>query len=195
MAHGVLHRAQQRVRACPQTGPLRAHVPPRSSETAQRRAVRASHGQLAGCCSSSQGHSVLPGQRFEDAAMCMLRCLSGRRLLPTRLADLCLCADAPRAVASVCWPQTGRLLRQPGSRNKSRPSVPAQACREPCTLCRTHSAACHSLPGTQGGQYTALCSGAAVHAALCTAQAALSSTSIPSGTTVSAATTCQDSPR
>ena len=37
MAHGVLHRAQQQVRACPQTGPLRARVPPRSSETARRR--------------------------------------------------------------------------------------------------------------------------------------------------------------
>ena len=64
-------------------------------------------------------------------------------------------------------------------------------------LCRTHSAACHSLPGTQGPRPTrrpdsAVRRRAAVHAALCTAQAALSSTSIPSGTkTVSAAMACQ----
>ena len=134
-----------------------------------------------------------PGQHCEDAAMCCCGASLDAGFSSTRLADLCLCADAPRAVASVCWPQTGRLLVSHGSRSKSRPPVPAQACHEPCTpcctVCRTHSAACPSLPGTQGPRParrpdSAVRRRAAVHAVpLHRAQELLRiGTSIPSGT-------------
>lgn len=73
MAHGVLHRVQQQVRACPQTGSLRARVPPRSFETAQRRAVEGITG------SSPRLLQPLTGtQRLARAA------LRGRR-------DVCCC--------------------------------------------------------------------------------------------------------
>ena len=148
---------------------------------------------LPGCCSSfSQGHSVLPGQRFEDPRCVLLRCLPGCRLLPTRPADLCLCAAQPSSSGLCVRPQTGRLLVSPaaGTRASLVPAHPAAHSAahtvQPITRSRAHRAASAQT----------LCSGAAVHAALCTAQAALSSTSIPPGTkTVSAAMACQDSPR
>ena len=172
MAHGVLHRVQQRVRACPQTGPLRARVPPRSSETAcsagPLRASRAALHRLAGA--PRRDTASCQGSTSRMPRYVLPRCLSGCRLLLTRLADLCLCADAPRAVASVCWPQTGSLLVSHGSRSKSRPSVPAQACREPCTLCRTHSAACPLLLAHRAVNTQPSAAGQQCTQSLCTAQ-------------------------
>ena len=63
------------------------------------------------------------------------------------------------------WPRQGRrLLVATAARTRAVPPPPHRPClcsHEPCTLCRRPaayiSAACHSLPGTQGGQHTALC--------------------------------------
>ena len=183
MAHGVLHRVQQQVRACPQTGPLPCSC---ASSVLRDSTAQGCQGiawaALPGCCSSfSQGHSVLPGQRFEDPRCVLLRChrFSGCRLLLNRslARSVPLCCTAPiRAVKPFVsrWPASFSQAAKTravscvshGSKNKGRLSVLP---RRPATrtlhallqACRTHSAACPSLPGTQGGQYTALCSGAA----------------------------------
>lgn len=57
-----------------------------------------------------------------------------------RLADLCLCADGPQSSGLCVLAADGPSLGRHGSRSKSRPSVPAQACHEPCTLCRRPAA-------------------------------------------------------
>ena len=144
--------------------PCRAHVPPRSSETVQRRAVEG----VAWAALHRLLQLLIGTQRLARAA------LRGRRdahccgasldadFSSARLADLCLCAAAPRAVASVCWPQTGNLLVSPAagaraSLRLSAPTLPLQP-REPCTLCctpcRTHSAVMPLAPGTQGPRPT-----------------------------------------
>ena len=192
MARGVLHRAQQRVRACPQTGPL-----PCSCASSVLRDSRAQGCQ--GVTGSSPRLQLLTGtQRLARAARRRsAMCCCGASLgagFSQRGWRICASVPTPLEQWPLCAAADGASPGQPGSRNKGCPSVfPHRSClcsHEPCTPCctpcRTHSAACHSLPGTQGGQHTALC----------TAQAALSSTSIPSGTkTVSAAMACQDSPR
>ena len=203
MAHGVLHRAQQRVRACPRPAPACSCASPvLRDSTAQ--GCRGHHmGSSPRLLQLLTGTQRLARAALRGSAMCMLRCLSGCGF-SQRGWRICASVPTPLEQWPLCAAADGASPGQPGSRNKGCPSVfPHRSClcsHEPCTPCctpcRTHSAACHSLPGTQGGQHTALCSGAAVHAAICTAQAALSSTSIPSGTkTVSAAMACQDSPR
>ena len=142
---------------CPWCSPTRLLA--RSSGPSRQHSAglsRASHGQLStGCCSSSQGHSILTraAPRGRRDAHCCGASLDAD-FSSARLADLCLCAAAPRAVASVCWPQTGNLLVSPAagaraSLRLSAPTLPLQP-REPCTLCciglcRTHSAACPLL--------------------------------------------------
>ena len=90
------------------------------------------------------------------------------------------------------WPQTGRLLVGHGSRTKSRPSVSAQACHEPCTLCciglcRIHKCSLPLAPGHTGRPAR---SPSAQH------RAALSSTSVHLGRKIVFSRypiTCQDS--
>ena len=177
------------MRARPQTGPLRARVPPRSFETAERRAAEgvtwAALHRLAAALFHRDTASC-QGSASRNTAMCMLRCLSRCRLLSSTEAwqDLCLCADSPRSSKAICvalaadGPSPGqpRQQEQELSFHLSAPILPLQP-REPCTLCctacRTHSAACHSLLGTQGGQRAALCSeekGSNPTQSLCTAQ-------------------------
>ena len=193
MAHGVLHRAQQQVRARPQTGPLRARVPPRSFETAERRAAEgvtwAALHRLAAALFHRDTASC-QGSASRNTAMCMLRCLSRCRLLSSTEAwqDLCFCADAPRAVKPLVsrWPASFSQAAKTravscvshGSKNKSCLSVFPHT---PAT--RTLHTLLHSLPhtqcslplapGTQGGQRAALCSeekGSNPTQSLCTAQ-------------------------
>ena len=163
--------------------------PPRQHSAGLSRASRAALHRLL----------LLTGtQRLARAALrgcrdVLLRCLSGCGSSSVRLAGLCLCADAPRAVASVCWPQTGRLLVSHGSKNKGCPSVfphrPAASPAHPAAqTCRTHSAVmptrsrAHKAANTQP---SAVRRRAAMPCSPFFAQstrAALSSTSIPSGT-------------
>ena len=146
---------------------------------------RASHGQLStGCCCSSYGHSVLPGQHCEDAAMCCCGASLDAGSSSTRLADLCLCADAPRAVASVCWPQTGSLLVATAAGTKAVPPSPHRPAASPAHPAAglPHTRAAVPLaPGTQGGQRADPTlreeKGSNPTQSLCTAQTALSSTS------------------
>ena len=71
MAHGVLHRAQQRVRACPRPAPACSCASPVLRDSRVQGCQGIAWAALPGCCSSfSQGHSASPGQHFEDAAMC-----------------------------------------------------------------------------------------------------------------------------
>ena len=53
------------------------------------------------------GTQRLARAALRGSAMCMLRCLSGCGSSSVRPADLCLCADGPRAVASVCGRRRG----------------------------------------------------------------------------------------
>ena len=142
MAHGVLHRVQQRVRACPRPVPAVLVCllgPPRQQSAGLSRASQAA---LPGCC-SSQGHSILPGQRFEDAAMCTaavplwtpaspqrgwLTCAS----VPTPLEQWPLCAGSRRGVS---WSATAAGTR----------AVPPSS-RRPAT--RTLHTLLHTLPHT-----------------------------------------------
>ena len=135
---------------CPWCSPTRLLA--RSSGPSRQHSAglsRASHGQLStGCCSSSQGHSILTraALRGRRDAHCCGASLDAD-FSSARLADLCLCAAAPRAVASVCWPQTGNLLVSHGSKNKSVPLHSTDLPREPCTLCCTHTCShANSLP-------------------------------------------------
>ncbi|ESU41885.1 Major surface-labeled trophozoite antigen precursor [Giardia duodenalis] len=124
----------------------------------------------------------MPGQHFEDAAMCTaavplwtptspqqgwLTCAS----VPTPLEQWPLCAGRRRAVS---WSATAAGTRAvPPS-----PHRPVASLAHICCKPAAHTVQpCHSLPGTQSRSEQHLCSGAAVHTALCTAQAALSSTS------------------
>ncbi|ESU41438.1 SSU ribosomal protein S10P, partial [Giardia duodenalis] len=96
-------------------GPCRAHVPPRSSETAQRRAVEgitwaALHRLLQLLIGTQRlARAALRGCR--DAHCCGASLDVG--FSSTRLADLCLCADAPRAVAAVSLAADGQSPGQP----------------------------------------------------------------------------------
>ena len=206
MAHGVLHRSN---------GCVHAHRPVPCVLVCLPGPPRQQSAGLSGHRMGSSprllqlltGTQHLARTALRGSAMCVAAVPLWMRLLPTRLADLCFCTAQPlgavkpfvsRWPASFAQPGQGqRLLVSPaaGTRASLHPCTPC------CTPCRTHSAACHSLPGTQGPRPTrrpdsAVRRRAAVHTALCTAQAALNSTSIPSGTkTVSAAMACQDSPR
>ena len=95
-------------------------------DSMQRRVVegRGDHmgSSAIGCC-SSQGHSVLPGQHCEDGAMCC--CGASLGAAPPQRGWL-TCASvptAPRAVAVCVLAADGPSPGQPGSRNKSCPSV------------------------------------------------------------------------
>ena len=188
----------------PQTGPCAARVPPRSSEIAQRRAVEGITGSSPRLLQLLTGTQHLARAALRGSAMC---CCGASLDAGFSQRGRLTCASvlhSPRAVASVCGRRRGVSWSARQQEQGLSLRLSAQIClcsHEPCTYLlqayRTHSAACHSLPGTQGPRPTrrpdsAVGRRAAVHTALCTAQAALSSTSIPSGTkTVSAATTCQ----
>ena len=161
MAHGVLHRAQQRVRACPRPAPACSCASPvLRDSTAQ--GCRGHHmGSSPRLLQLLTGTQRLARAALRGSAMCMLRCLSGCGF-SQRGWRICASVPTPLEQWPLCAAADGASPGQPGSRSKSCPSVfPHRPC-----LCShenlAHSAA--SLPHTQGGQHTALCSGAAVHA-------------------------------
>ena len=102
-----------------------------------------------------------------------------------RLADLCLCGDSPhQSSGHLCAGQDkGSLLVATAARIRAVfPSFrtdPASAATRTLHISAAVASAahtvqpCHSLPGTQGGQHTALCSekkGSNPMQSLCTAQ-------------------------
>ena len=72
MAHGVLHRAQQQVRACPQTGPLPCSCasPVLRDSTAQGCRGRRMGSSPPAAAAPHRDTAPRPGQPCEDAAMC-----------------------------------------------------------------------------------------------------------------------------
>ena len=162
MVHGVLHRAQQRVRACPRPAPARLVCllgPPRQHSAGLS---RASHGQLSPAAAPHRDTASCQGStsRIRDV---LLRCLSGCGFSQRGWLTCASVPAAPRAVASVCWPRQGQSLGRHGSRSKSCPSIfphrPAASPAHPAARPAAHTAqSCQLAPGTQGGQHTALCS-------------------------------------
>ena len=186
MAHGVLHRVQQQVRACPQTGSLPCSC---ASSVLRGSTAQGCRGHHMG--SSPRLLQLLIGTRrlaraalrgCRDVHCCGASVDAG--FSSTRLADLCLCADAPRAVASVCGRRRAVSWSATAAGTRADPPSPcrpvaslAHICCKPAAHIR---AAYHSLPGTQGGQYTALCSeekGSSARSPSAQYRAALSSTS------------------
>ena len=173
--HGVLHRVQQQVRACPQTGPLPCSCA--SSvlrDSMQCRAVEGRGDHMGSSPPAAAPHrdtASRPGQHLRGRRDVLLRCLSGCGSSSVRLADLCLCAGSPHqsskaiCVALACLLRTAktravswspRQQEQELSFHLSAQTLPPQP-REPCTYLLhwplPHTRAAVPLaPGTEGGQ-------------------------------------------
>ena len=155
MAHGVLHRVQQQVRACPQTGPLPCSCasPVLRDSTAQ--GCRGHHmgSSPPAVAAPHRDTASRPGQHFEDP-----RCVAAVPLWtpasPQRGWLTCASVLHSPSSSSLCvLAADGASPGQPGSRNKGCLSVfPRRPAASLAHSAAHISAACHSLPGTQGGQ-------------------------------------------
>ena len=121
--------------------------------------LRASHGQLSPAAAAPHRDTASCQGSTSRTSRCAAAVPLWTPASPQRGWLTCASVPTPlRAVASVCGRRRAVSCVSHGSKNKSCLSVSAQTCREPCTLCRTHSCShANSLPGTQGGQRAALC--------------------------------------